>query len=217
MLESKGPLASLARRRGPFRFHFRIGLALAARLGTGAKPFGSNPAKRPNRGTTHQWRFIVEQSLGFHRKTGIAGIADCDEYVAHEARAADALDRALGKQSAECGVVEPGQIGELRGAQRLPRGEFYFVAGHRELVPRTDRQAIVAAIDAIAHQRPKFARDLALVFDGEVGDAAPRIEAVRCRKSRGGTNIEASAAGPAMIGFRRIGGQVERGEDRAEK
>src|SRR3546814_2035499 len=48
----------------------------------------------------------------------------------------------------------------------------------RELVPRADGEAVVAAVDAVAHGGTERARDLPLVLDGEIGDAAPRIEPI---------------------------------------
>ena len=65
----------------------------------------------------------------------------------------------------------------------VARGELGLAAGLRELVPRADREAIVAAVDAVADQRAQLARDRALVLDGEVGDAAPRIEPVGRRET----------------------------------
>ena len=54
-----------------------------------------------------------------------------------------ALDRALGKQRAERGVVEPGQVSEARRAQNFARGEFRFASSNREFVPWTNRQRCV--------------------------------------------------------------------------
>ena len=59
--------------------------------------------------------------------------------------------------------------------------------------------------------------DRSLVLDGEVGDAASRIEPVRRRECRRRADVEAGAAGAAMIAFGVVGRQIERGEDRAEK
>ena len=73
-----------------------------------------------------------------------------------------------------------------------------------ELVPRAHRQAVVAAIDAIADRRAKLPRDVALVLDREVGDAAPRIELVGRRKRSGRADVEAGAAGAAVIASRRV-------------
>ena len=86
-----------------------------------------------------------------------------------------------------------------------------------ELVPRAHREAIVAAIDAVADRFAEFVRDRSLVLDGEIGDAAPRIELVGRGKCRRRTDVEAGPAGAAMIGLGIIARQLERGEDRAEK
>src|SRR6185312_17181056 len=84
-------------------------------------------------------------------------------------------------------------------------------------VPGADREAIVAAIDAVAHGHAEFLGDMALVLDGEIGDAAPRIEPVGRRKGLCRADIETVAAAAAMILFRRIGGEIERREDLAEE
>jgi hypothetical protein len=55
------------------------------------------------------------------------------------------------------------------------------------------------------------------VLDGEIGDATPRIEAVRRGKGGGRADVEAGSAMPAMIGLRRVRRQIERGKDRAQK
>ena len=90
-----------------------------------------------------------------------------------------------------------------RRPQRVARGELRLAAGLRELVPRAHRQAIVAAVDAVAHRGAQLARDRALVLDGEIGDAAPRIEPVgrretprsgRCRGRRGSCRNDRSRA-----------------------
>src|SRR5262249_10146510 len=86
-----------------------------------------------------------------------------------------------------------------------------------EFVPRTNRETIVAAIDAIAHEGPQIARNRALVFDGEVGNAASRIEAIGRRKCRGRTNIKTRPTGPAAISLGRVGRQLQCGKERAEK
>ena len=65
--------------------------------------------------------------------------------------------------------------------------------GLRELVPGADGEAIVAAVDAVADRVAEFARDRALVLDGKIGDAAPRIELVGRGKCRGRADVEAGA------------------------
>ena len=83
--------------------------------------------------------------------------------------------------------------------QLVARGELGLAAFLRELVPGADRETIVAAIDAIADRLAKFVRDRSLVLDGEVGNAAPRIELVGRGKRRGRTDVETGLARAAMI------------------
>ena len=127
------------------------------------------------------------------------GVADRDQHVADEAVAADALDRRFGEQRAKRGIVEPRQFRKRRRAQFRARGQFRFAAFLRELVPRAHREAIVAAIDAVADALAEFVRDRALVFDREIGNAAARIELVGCGECRGRADVLAGVAGAAMI------------------
>ena len=96
--------------------------------------------------------------------------------------APDPLDRRAGEHLAEAGIVEREQVGEPRRGQLGARQEG--AVGRRgvgEAVPRADRQAIVAAIDAVADRRPELVRDRPLMLDRQIGDAAPRIDPVRAR------------------------------------
>ena len=106
-------------------------------------------------------------------------------------------------------------------APGLTTGEALELEGLRggvgELVPRAGGQAVVAAIDAVADGGTKLARDRPLVLDGEVGDAAPRIEPVGGREGVGGAGVEAGAAGAAMVGLGRVRLEFGRGEDRAQE
>ena len=86
-------------------------------------------------------------------RPGIAAVADRDQHVAHEPVAADALDRAAGEPAPEGRIVERGQLGQWRATQVLARLQLQLGRGLGELVPRADGEAIVAAIDAVAHQR----------------------------------------------------------------
>src|SRR5690606_6980525 len=86
-----------------------------------------------------------------------------------------------------------------------------------EFVPWADGKAIVAAIDAVAHRLAELKRDMTLVLDGQVGNAAARIEFVRLREGLRRTGIETAAAGAAMILMGLVGLDFERREDRAEK
>ncbi len=65
--------------------------------------------------------------------------------------------------------------------------------------------------------RAQFARDRALVLDGQIRNAAPRIELVGRGERRGRADVETGAARAAVIDVGVVARQVERGEDRAEK
>ena len=99
----------------------------------------------------------------------------------------------LAKTRAECGVVEPRELGQRGRAQLVARGKLRLAPRLRELVPGADRQAIVAAIDAVADRFAEFVRDRSLVLDREIGDAAPRIELVGRGERRRRTDVEAGA------------------------
>ena len=60
----------------------------------------------------------------------------------------------------------------------VARRELGFAPLARELVPRADRQAIVAAVDAIADRGAQLRRDRPLVLDRQIGDAAARVEPI---------------------------------------
>ena len=129
-----------------------------------------------------------------------AGIADGDQDVADEAVAAGALDRRAGEPRAERRIVEAGEV-RRAAAPRDRRAARSFASrpGLRELVPGADGQAIVAAEDPVADARPQLRRDMALVLDGQVGDAAPRIEPIGRRKGVGRADVEAAPAGAATV------------------
>ena len=77
-------------------------------------------------------------ALGFARQRGIAGIADRDQHIPHEAVAADALDRRFAKQSAERRIVEPRTDRQARGA-RSPRARQASLRGRPGRICSTDR------------------------------------------------------------------------------
>ena len=55
------------------------------------------------------------------------------------------------------------------------------------------------------------------MLDGEIGDAAAGIEAIGRREGVGRADVEAGAAGAAMVGLGIVGGQRDLGEDGAEE
>src|SRR5690606_9940065 len=129
-----------------------------------------------------------------------------------EAVAADPLDWRTRKNLAKSGVVELGEIAQ-QGCGKFGAGVEGGLPGRlRKLVPRAHSEAVVAAIDAVAHGAAEFARDRPGVFDGEVGDAAARIELVGGGEGVRRADVEAGAAGAAGVFTDWIGREVGVGE-----
>ena len=121
------------------------------------------------------------------------------------------------KQPPEAGVVEPDQLGQARRAQILARQQLRLARHPRELVPGAHREAVVAAVDPIADRLPELPRDVPLVLDGEIGDAAPGIELVGRREGVGRADVQAGAAAAAVIALGRVRLDPKVGEDLAEE
>ena len=102
----------------------------------------------------------------------------------------------------------------LVGLQRL---QARLARGLGELVPRAHGEAIVAAEHAVADRGAELGGDVALVLDGQVGDAAARIELVGRGEGVGRANVEAALAAAAMVDLRRVGLDLGRGQDGAEE
>src|SRR3546814_10900507 len=86
-----------------------------------------------------------------------------------------------------------------------------------ELVPGACQLAVVATEDAIADQWTQGFIDAAVVFDGEVADAAPGIDTIRCDDGAGWTDVDAARAGAAMRAGRRVHWQRQVGKDLTEE
>src|SRR5206468_5784245 len=95
------------------------------------------------------------------------------------------------------------------------------VGGRRagEAIPRAYREAIVAAVDAVAQRLAELLGDGPIMLDGEIGDAAPGIDPVRSGERLRRTRVEAAPAGPAMLSVIRRGVrlQLKAGQDHAEE
>src|SRR3984893_11053626 len=202
----------------PFRAHGFVALrADGPRRELGKRLPFQQLRERPDGGTADQRTFVVQQPHGLFSQRRIARVADRDQHIADETEAADALDRRFCKSRAKRRIVKPCEISKRWRAQVLARGELALAPRLRELVPWANRKAIVAAIDAVADRFAEFARDRPLALDRQVGDAAPGIELVGSWKRRRRADVGAGRTGAAMIGLSVIAGQIERGEDRAQK
>src|ERR1700751_721223 len=82
------------------------------------------------------------------------------------------------------------QLSERRGIEVVPHLEVRMRRSAGEFVPGAHELTVIAAEDAVADRGAQLRRDCGLVLDGEVGDAAPRIEPERGddRPGRAGRN-----------------------------
>src|SRR5688572_1756397 len=129
----------------------------------------------------------------------------------------DPLDGGARKEGAKAALVERREIGKGRGPEIVTRPELCFVTDACKLVPWTDRKAVVASVDAVAHRHAKLQRDRSRMLDVEIGEAPPRIELERSGECRRRTNIEALSARAAALLVRLVDRQLRRREDRPEK
>src|SRR6218665_1176293 len=96
--------------------------------------------------------------------------------------------------------------------------EVALLGGAGEAVPRADDLAVIAAEYPIADQWAQFGGDRTFEFDGQVGNAAPRIQHIGADEGGGGADIQARAATAAMFGaVGVVDGQRQVDEQLAEK
>ena len=93
---------------------------------------------------------------------------------------------------------------QLGIVQLVARLEVALIGGPGEAVPGADQLAVIAAEHPIADQWAQLDGDCALEFDGQVGNAASRIQHIRTDKGRGRADVQAGAAAPAV--FAGVGG-----------
>jgi len=181
------------------------------------EPLGRELRQRPDRRTAHHGGGIVQQGLDRRDQQGVPGIARRIEGVADEAVATDALDRALGEQGAEGGIVQRQQVRQRRRLQRIARLKPGLRRGLGELVPRTGGQTVVAAVDAVARGDAELARPGARILDRQIGDAASGVDLERRRKSLGRTGVQTGGAAAAVLGLGLVRLDFGGGQDRAQK
>src|SRR5690606_18410572 len=135
------------------------------------------------------------------------GVAERDGDVAQPAGVAAATDRGALGPAQELVLLPGEQLGQGGPVQVVADPEVGLVVAARELVPGAGELAVVAAEDAVAHQRPQRLVDRALVLDGQVADAAARVEQVGRHDRAGRAHLDAARAAAAVRGGRRIWGQ----------
>ncbi len=95
--------------------------------------------------------------------------------------------------------------------------EGLLVGGRGELVPGADRQAVVAAVDPVAHGLAVAPWHGAVMLDGQVGEAGARVELERRGEGLGRADVQAGPAGAAMLAGGRVRGEGEVGEHRSQE
>src|SRR3546814_765300 len=160
--------------------------------------------QRPRHMLAYHFRRVIAARMqgGDHCHAGWR-VAQCHRDIAQPVFVAAAADRrALGTgQKFRFGPGE--QIDQAGLVQIVADPKVRFVMSLGELVPGAGQLAVVAAEDAIADQRTQGFIDAAVVFDGEVADAAPGIDTIRCDDGAGWTDVDAARAGAAMPAGRR--------------
>src|SRR5258706_10607205 len=137
------------------------------------------PGQCPRDVFSHQGRRMVFlRAQCFYHFRGGRRIAQAHRQVAQPALVADAPDRRALQALLELGLAPAEELDQARAIKAVAHLEIVLRADPGEAVPRADELAVVAAVDAIADQRPQLLRDCALVLDGEVRDAATRVELV---------------------------------------
>ena len=125
---------------------------------------------------------IVLQSSAAGSSDGSLELPIAIKHVSNEAVSSYPFDRRAGKHRSELAVVQGGQCCQERRGQIVPADELLMRRRLGELVPRTNCEAIIAAIDSVADRFPKIVGNRAFVFDRQVGNAAGCVELIRCRE-----------------------------------
>ncbi len=90
----------------------------------------------------------------------------------------------------------------MPGVEAVAWCEVGFSRQLCEFVPRATQLAVVATEDTVADRAAEFDGDRAGQFDRQVGDATTGIESVGRDDGIGRANVDAGAAGAAVIGGR---------------
>src|SRR5688500_13242835 len=176
------------------------------------------PRERPAHVLPDELRRMVlacTQRADYRRAAG--RVAQPDGEVAQPALVADAPDRRAAQPLVELGLAPREQLDQRGLVQPIARFEVLFIAQLRKSIPRTHDLAVVAAVHPVADERAQLLRGGALVLDGEVRDAAPRIELVGRADRLRRADVDAALAAAAVIVLRRIGRQRQVAIDLAQE
>src|SRR5688572_26734236 len=137
------------------------------------------PCERPVDVLAHEGRGMVRACTERPDQLGGARrVAEADREIAQPPLVADAPDGRALQPLRELRLGPREELDERGAIEAVARAEILFRARLREAVPRAYELAVVAAVHAVADERAQLLGDRALVLDGEIGNAASRIELV---------------------------------------
>ncbi len=125
-------------------------------------------------------------------------VAQGNGEVALPALEADAANRAALGALLELRFAPIPQVEQLGLVKTVAGIEIGQGAALGITIPGADQLAVVASVDAVADQRTQFQGNRPCVFDGQVGNAAPRVELFRAKNGLRRADVDAFAAGAAV-------------------
>ncbi len=117
------------------------------------------------------------------------------------------------KVALEARFIQRQQLEQVRLGQIRACVRFHQLSFAGKAVPGADLQTIVAAENAVADRRSQLRGNAASQLDGQIGNAATRIELERGGDRRGRAGRDTARAGAAVVGLRRIGFEFKGGDD----
>src|SRR5262249_19381985 len=152
--------------------------------------------QRPRGGVTHHLVLVVEHPRERAGSASLAAVREDDGGVAQEAGALGPPDGRAAEAGPERVPVELEQ--GLQRSERAGRRESGLATRLGLAVPRTHFLAHIAAEDPLPYLLGQRSRDIAAVLDGQVRDAAARVEHVRADEGTRRRRVEARGAGSAV-------------------
>ena len=154
----------------------------------------------------HFRRMVLPALQCLYDSLGAGRITQGHGDVAQPAIVADTADGAALRALQESFLAPPEQLDQIRGIETVAWFKILFPGGLRKTVPRADQLAIVAAEYAVANLTAELFRNAGTELDGQIGNAAPRINGVGCDDGLGGANVNALGTVAAVVCNRRVDG-----------
>ncbi len=174
--------------------------------------------KRPSDMLAHERRRIIgAHSKRRHDPLRCRRVPQSYREVTQPALVTDPKYRAAGQTIAEVLFAPCEQFDQIRRIQTVAHRKRRFDTLARKPVPGAGHLAVVAAVDPVADERPQILGNASLQFNGEIGNAAARIELIWTHDRPSGASADAAPAASAVLADRRIDWKRKVGKDLAEK